>query len=285
MDIVLLILAGVVVYYLYITLQEYLKNPISVQFRDTKPEMEEYDLSQDPYVQTSPLDKIKKTEFGILTAIIAKTLKSTKEPTIRRLMVEGMFEDMASQMQGVENPIESLRMIGDDENLGDLDQLCKDFLALSYGEYKKRLKLVEFLFALAYVGGKLDGDEKENIIDVAAFLELGNEDFNRIYDAFEAQNETKIQMDRPKALEIFGLGEDFSSQDLEGKFKDLVLGAKQNIFDIKNLNKSFVTQSFEKLREIELAYELLCVQNDLNGGNLDRNDLDGNDLGEKDKSI
>ncbi|PAF48699.1 hypothetical protein BKH41_05375 [Helicobacter sp. 12S02232-10] len=257
MDIILLILAGVVVYYLYVTLQEYLKNPISVQSKDLRSETQEYDLSQDPYIQMNPFDKIRKTEFGIMVAIISKTLNQDNQSMMREILINATFKDMGLQMSGVENAAENLKEIYNSKDLDSLERLCKDFLQVTYGEYKKRLKFVEFLFALAYADGKLNEEEKENIIDVAAFLELSNEDFNKIYDDFDAQNGLEITMDRSKALEIFGMQEDFSQQELEEKFKDLVLSAKQNILDVKNLNKSFATESFKKLCEIRFAYNLL----------------------------
>ncbi|PAF50809.1 TerB family tellurite resistance protein [Helicobacter sp. 13S00477-4] len=256
MEIVLLILAGVVVYYLYITLQEYLKNPIAVESKkNIKPVVEEYDLSKDPYVQISPLDKLKKTEFGLMTMIISK-INVDKKTSLQNTLIEGLFEDMQVQMQGVENAKESLFEIYKQQDDSDLEGLCKGLLQATYGEYKKRLKFIEFLFGFAYGDGKLESEEKENIIDIAAFLELSNEDFNKIYDDFEAQNAKEIKISYDEALGLFDLQGEFKEEDLDLKFKNLIIECKQNIFDVKNLNKSFVL-CFEKMREIDFAYQIL----------------------------
>lgn len=63
-----------------------------------------------------------------------------------------------------------------------------------YGEYIKRLKLVEFFMLLVYVDGILDSKEKELFLDVGVFLQIDNQDFNEFYDNFECFNVIEIFM-------------------------------------------------------------------------------------------
>ncbi|PAF41459.1 TerB family tellurite resistance protein [Helicobacter sp. 11S03491-1] len=257
MEIVLLILAGVVVYYLYITLQEYLKNPISSGTRDTNTHSTpEYDLSQDPYILADPLEKIKKTEFGIMVSIMAKVVSKNKS-LMKEVLIDEMFENMKNKINGIENAKEKLREVFGDKDSRTLEQLCKDFLQVTYGEYKKRLKFVEFLLSIAYAEGELDVQEKENIIDVAAFLELDNEGFNKIYDDFEIEFQTSIEMERTKALEILGLQEDFTQEMLDKNFEEAIRNSNQNILDPKYLNKSFASMAYRRLHQIQFAYDKL----------------------------
>lgn len=266
MEIVLLILAGVVIYYLYITLQEYLKNPVSVERKDLgSTPQEEYNFTQDPYIQADPLGKLRKSEFGIMSLIVAKIAPNSDKKEAEAILIEGILEDMAStstQNFTNSNLLEDLQEIfrSSQKDLQSLEQLCKNYLQATYGEYKKRLKLIEFLFALAYADGTLDEYERENIIDVAAFLELDNNDFNQIYDDFETQNQVVLQVDRSKSLSLLGFqdsADNFTQKALKEKFELALKSSKQNILEIKNINKNFALTSFPKLREIINAYNFL----------------------------
>ncbi|PAF53125.1 hypothetical protein BKH42_07485, partial [Helicobacter sp. 13S00482-2] len=210
MEIILLILAGAVVYYLYITLQEYLKNPITPLSKDSnsKPtKFEDYDLSLDPYVNIDPLIKLRKTEQGLFVALVGRFLNSSKtfgdleENFPKKALIDSLLGIMSENISGFEDPKNSLNEILKSPN-EDSQTLCKMFLQATYGEYKKSLKLVEFLFVLAYVDEKLDEEEKDNIIDIAAFLDLNNDDFNQIYDDFEKENLLEINIDHTDALNL-----------------------------------------------------------------------------------
>lgn len=269
MEIILLILAGAVVYYLYITLQEYLKNPITPLSKDssiaTTNKNEDYDLSLDPYVNADPLDKLKKTESGLMVAIanrflfLSKSLDNLENNPTKKALIDGFIEGLSKQIAGAfEEPKKSLQEIfRATDTSEDLQSLCKMFLQSTYGEYKKSLKLIEFLFALAYSDRELDENEKENIIDIAAFLELNNDDFNQIYDDFLAQNDVIINMTHQEALSLLAIEEPFEKEALEGKFELLIKEKIQSVLDVKNINKSFAKNTFPKIQEIQSAYNFL----------------------------
>lgn len=265
MEIVLLILAGIVIYYLYITLQEYLKNPVSVDRKDLNSTPQEYNFTQDPYIQADPLGKLRESELGIMSLIVAKIAPNSDKKETEAILIEGILEDMAStstQNFTNSNLLKDLQEIfrSSQKDHQSLEQLCKHYLQATYGEYKKRLKLIEFLFALVYADGTLDEHERENIIDVAAFLELDNNDFNQIYDDFEAQNQVILQADRSQSLSLLGFedsADTFTQKALKEKFKLALKNSKQNILEIKNINKNFALTSFPKLREIINAYNFL----------------------------
>lgn len=271
MEIVLLILAGAVVYYLYITLQEYLKNPITPLSKDSNistAKIEEYDLSLDPYVNADPLDKLKKTESGLMVAItnrflfFSKGLHSLENNPTKKALIDGFIEGLSKQLAGAfEDPKKSLQEIFRlTDTTEDLQNLCKMFLQSTYGEYKKSLKLIEFLFALAYSDRELDENEKENIIDIAAFLELNNDDFNQIYDDFLAQNEIAINMTHQEALNLLAIEEPFEKDVLQDKFELLIKEKIQSVLDVKNISKSFAKTTFPKIQEIQSAYNFLQAE-------------------------
>ena len=257
MEILLLIIAGIVLYMLYNSFRDYMKNPYKIPTQDINDGFaNEYKPQDNPYIQLNDEDRIKKTEFGILTQILAVIAKSDGEVcALETELVNDLLDDMAKELNeynSYKDARSSLQKIFDESHNGNLDALAEAFVDATKGEYKKRVKVVEFLLALAYSDGILDESEKEKIIDVAAIFELNNDDFNKIYDDFERKYSQNLSITRDSALNILGLQKDFIQSDLENAYQSKIKEKKQNIF--KNLNKRLESES---LREIYEAYKIL----------------------------
>lgn len=272
MEILLLIIAGVVLYMLYNSFSDYMKNPYKVPTQDIRDGLaSEYKPQDNPYIQLTDEDRIKKTEFGILAQILALIAQSDgKVCALERELLNDLFDDMAKELNeynDYKDALGSLQKIFDEAQGGSLDTLAESFVEATKGEYKKRVKVVEFLFALAYSDGVLDENEREKIIDVAAIFELNNDDFNKIYDDFERKYSQNLNITKENALKILGLKKDFISSDLESAYHEKIKEKKQNIF--KGLNKSF---EVDNLREIDEAYKVLkCELDSANPQNLNHN--------------
>lgn len=272
MEILLLIIAGVVLYMLYNSFSDYMKNPYKVPTQDIRDGLaSEYKPQDNPYIQLTDEDRIKKTEFGILAQILALIAQSDgKVCALERELLNDLFDDMAKELNeynDYKDALGSLQKIFDEAQGGSLDTLAESFVEATKGEYKKRVKVVEFLFALAYSDGVLDESEREKIIDVAAIFELNNDDFNKIYDDFERKYSQNLNITKENALKILGLKKDFISSDLESAYHEKIKEKKQNIF--KGLNKSF---EVDNLREIDEAYKVLkCELDSANPQNLNHN--------------
>lgn len=267
MEIVLLLIAGVVIYFLYNTLQDYLKNPLhqnpqNVPFGSNNADNTPINFDN-PYQMQDPwVGKIKSNEFSILAAIIARVVWSDEQicPLEKQLLDE-ILSDMAAESKNPRLSKEELEEIVQKEQTPSisLDELCESYVALTKGEYKKRLKVVEFLFALAYADGKLENSEQESIVDIAAYFEIANDDFNAIYNAFEKEYADELKMNLEQAKTIFELTDtnELDKAKLSEKYHNLIKQAKQNIFDNKNINKSFQDTSLTHLKEIDKAYSIL----------------------------
>lgn len=70
---------------------------------------------------------------------------------------------------------------------------------------------------LAYADGILDSKEKELFLDVGAFLQIDNQDFNELYDNFERFNAIEIPMSLEEAKSLFEIQTHTTKQDLEKK--------------------------------------------------------------------
>lgn len=222
MSILLLILAGVVVYYLYITLQEYLKNPTTIKPPTKEPSPTPYPLDSSPYTAQTPEQKLQNSYEGASITLLAYMLQAgvrkQAKPTSQRnsSQLESTFTPL--QIGLVEEFVRSLSLHSTkpeyEQNLrallahyapaytttqakqssldfSTLEQpsiahLAGIFLDNTYGEYKKRAQFVGFLLMLAWSDRELNHDEQDIILDIAAFLEIDNADFNELYESFEA---------------------------------------------------------------------------------------------------
>ena len=221
MSFLLLIIAGVVIYYLYNTLEEYLKNPHKPT---TKPkEAQEYEPPKDkPYSLPTPKDKLANSyagaSIGMLNALLQAGINpSAKSPSllqtilinnfIKQLNLQDSQENMLRNMiKGVDfstlessqkntaqdSNIASDSTVTSDSKEQDLPQdekpisaLAQVFLDNTYGEYKKRLHFVGFALMLAWSDKELSEKEQDVILDIAAFLQLENAEFNELYESFE----------------------------------------------------------------------------------------------------
>lgn len=250
MEILLLIIAGVVLYMLYNSFTDYMKNPYKIQ----QQEEVEYKPSDNPYTEITNEDKIRKNEFGILTQILAHIAKSDgKVCKLEKELLNDILDNLANELQDFKNARESLDIIFNEAvKNSNLDELANAFAEATKGEYKKRVKVIEFLFALAYADGSLDEVEREKIIDVAAIFELNNDDFNRIYDEFENKYNQNLKITKSNALKLLDLNKNFTLQELENAYHQKIKDKNQNIF--KNLNKSY---NSDAVREIDEAYRVL----------------------------
>ncbi len=248
MEIILLIVAAIVLFYFYNTLKEYLKNPLN-----PKAKTEEYELKDDPYLlaQSSPLDKFKQTQVGAYMRLLKflDIQKNALDNALRTLFINELERSLNTDQQNLAKELLN-EPVDKKENF---ESLCQEIADHTHGEYTKRLKLVEFLMLLAYADGILDSKEKELFLDVGAFLQIDNHDFNELYDNFERFNSIEIPMSLEDAQNLFETQTTTTAQELEKKALDL----SALYYHKMNDNKRYNEQEFISLRKIALASQLL----------------------------
>ncbi|MGD9596805.1 MAG: TerB family tellurite resistance protein, partial [Wolinella sp.] len=265
----LLIAVMVILFFVYKSFREYFANPqsrgsLGGRMREGSEPLEPY---EDPYRNGSVNDeyrKVEASEFGVIAALMAKMASADgKVCELEEQLVKNMLDDLSKEFRDTARAKEILSELFERETQSPegVELLALEFTRLTKGEYKKRLKLVEFLLTLAYADGTLSEVEREIIIDIAAYLELDNEDFNRIYDEFElyfASRITKEKMDREEALKLFGLSEEEArGETLKRRYRELVKEHHPDIIQGKGMDKNFIEAATKKLQEINEAYEIL----------------------------
>lgn len=245
---IILLGAGIVMYFLWNTLKEYLSVDENLK-RFKQEQSQTFALPQEPSFE----EKVAQSEYGLLAGILGYVANADGEICdLEKEMASSLLSDMAKEMGNLGNEAEVYNALLNIFTSGnkDIDSLAQGFVELTKGEYKKKIKVVEFCFALGYADGELNEPTKEAIIDIAALLGLSNEDFNKLYDDFATTYE--VQLTQEEAKEIFG-----SYDDLYSRYQELITQEKQNILDEKNLNKPLTPEALQNLRKIQKAYEIL----------------------------
>lgn len=238
MEFVLLIIAGAVVYYLYISLQEYLKNPLKQ--RDQEEKISNFN---DPYEVLQPeslQEKYLTTELGAMQAVILSIPNCKKE--YLTTIAQCMGEWYRIHYTGFDYRPQEKELL---EHGGEVDY--SKLLNATYAEYKKRLNFVGLMLVVMYLDGKLDEQERELLLDVAAHLSLENTDFNALYDEFESGFKDKqADVDSKINQESSQVESQEKEIDLNGIFKEGLI----DIFDYKNQNKSFLDSALKLYKRL-----------------------------------
>lgn len=282
MSFILLMIAGVVVYYLYTTFEEYLKNPLpSTQ----KPqEKQDYPPKDNPYSLPTPQDKLKNSYAGATVAMLNILLQagiSQKNPSLLQIILLDNFiknlhlqESQETLLKQMLNGIDFSQIISKkstaqtptstDSKEADtpISTLAQIFLDNTYGEYKKRLHFVGFALTLAWSDRVLEEKEREIILDIAAFLQLENDEFNELYDSFENRFGTETS-ETDKANE--------ADTSLVEQYKK-ELEAKQEQSSLQEAYQSIIQKLCSKSQaasepQAELLVKLLALESAYNAKN------------------
>lgn len=261
MENILLIVVIVILVLTYRSFKDYFANPNSHGSLRTQ-QNSDHESFEDPYSQVNERTKIERSEFGIIAALMAKIARA--DGVISPLeveLVENMLDDLSREFIDTKEARKILGEIFVREQASDenIELLALDFARLTKGEYKKRLKIIEFLLTIAYADGNLAQSERESIIDIAAYLELDNADFNKIYDDFEGFFSKKgDKLSKQEALKIFELREEEATQArVKSRYRELVKLHHPDILQGKGMDKQMIDGATKKLQEINSAYEVL----------------------------
>lgn len=250
--------AAIVIFLLYRAFQEYLKNPIPELKRDAikdKAQSKPRDIS---YIAPTPEDRLMVSEYGLIIRILGK-LDSLENRNIAlsNTLIQNIIDDMVQEGKYTKEMFLNLFNNAKNDNIDNLAEL---FNAATKGEYKKRLKLIEFMFVCAYADENLGNHELDEITEVASILQIDNEDFNNIVEEFAQAHNSSIMLTRMQALMIMNLNHGFTKDELNDSFNTLVKKHNQNITDHKILEKSLAKYSSSSLREVNAAYNLLLKE-------------------------
>ncbi|MCI5968632.1 TerB family tellurite resistance protein [Helicobacter sp.] len=267
---ILLLITIVIIAIAFINFKDYLRNPYKRPQIDTQGDAQEFNQYQNPYKnQPQPQElsreyKIRESEYGLIVGLLAKLAQSDgKVCELESELMENTILDISdalllqSAMYQKDELLEILHRIFKNTTQS-VEELTMRYAERTKGQYKSRLKLVEYMLSLAYADGELGENEREMILDVAAYLEIENADFNALYDAFEKFYANKMQQKSlQESYAILGVNEGDSMEDIKSAYKKLVREYHPDILHHKGLDESIVEKYTQKLQEINVAYEAI----------------------------
>lgn len=263
---ILLLITIVIIAIAFMNFKDYLSNPHKrPQIQDSNNTFkEEFQSYEDPYKTPSKEEKIRKSEYGIMVSLMSKLAQSDgRICELEEELMESTIEDIAqaillqSAMNQKQEILGILHSIFQNTT-ESVEELTLAYAELTKGQYKSRLKLVEYLLSLAYADRILGEREREVILDVAAYLEIQNDDFNALYDAFvEFYAKDLTKQDYKEACATLGVAEDADMESIKKAYKALVREYHPDILHHKGLEESIIQTCTQKLQEINAAYEVI----------------------------
>lgn len=271
---ILLVIAGVVVYYLYTTFEEYLKNPLP---SPQKPqERQEYSIKDNPYSLPTPQDKLKNSYAGASISMLNILLQagiSQKTPSLLQIVLLDNFiknlhlqESQETLLKQMLNGIDFSQIISKksqspatstDSKDSDtpISALAQMFLDNTYGEYKKRLHFVGFALTLAWSDRVLEEKEREVILDIAAFLQLENDEFNELYDSFENRfGKVASEVDKADTSLVEQYKKELEAKQGQSSLQEAYQSLIQKLYSKSQVANEPQAELLTKLLALESAY-------------------------------
>lgn len=260
MEMVLALVAALLVYYAYQTMKNYLSE--NKEFRRPKSDGNTQEYYRATYtkedMQQEKNAKFQDSEYGILMQILGALNKIDKnsnelEDKLIKLVIDEVLQN--DKKVGKENSFEDYHKLYTQASQDDLEDNINKYSSLTKGEYKKRLRLIEFMFLVSYSDNNFSKQEEYAIIDSAAILKITNEDFNRLYDLFsEASKNTAETSDIKEAMGILKLNQNFSKEDLESAYNKKINSSFAGIIDYKDFDKPLLKDNNLAMFKIKSAY-------------------------------
>lgn len=167
-------------------------------------------------------------EAGLLVALMAKVAKADGQVCeLEAQLLKHTLNDISRHFENEEQIRQKLTTIYEEEkkSFENTIEICQNLYKLTKNNYNKRVKIMEYLLNLAFIDKDFSNTEFMITEDIAKFLQIKREDFERLVNAFETfykkQEEAEgISLD--KAYEVLGATKDETSNEIKRKYRTLV---------------------------------------------------------------
>jgi DnaJ like chaperone protein len=204
-----------------------------------------------------------EVEAKIIVALMSKVAKADgKVSELEAELLSNTFTDFASTFENSEEMREELKSIYYNEK--DLDDnttfLTQELYKLTRHSYAKRIRILEYLLNMAFIDLEYAQSEEDIIITIAENLEIKQEDFLKILNAFKEAYARFATQSHDNLDEAYKTLEVSASDDLSSVKKAYRKLVKENHPDIisgKGLGEDEIQKATIRLQEINAAYDLI----------------------------
>jgi len=206
---------------------------------------------------------LEEHEAGLLVSLMAKVAKADGQVSELEAELLGLtFTDISQAFEESEKVREALKAIykKEMESFENTIIISKKYLKLTQHEYRKRLKVMEYLLNLAFIDGEFSQAEFMITEDIASSLKIQRADFERLISQFEqfyTTRQTQKKLTLQKAYEILGASSADDFDTIKKKYRTLVKEYHPDILMGQGKEQSIIDAATTKLQEINEAYELV----------------------------
>jgi DnaJ like chaperone protein len=204
-----------------------------------------------------------EVEAKIIVALMSKVAKADgKVSELEAELLSNTFTDFASTFENSESMREELKSIYYNEK--DLDDnttfLTQELYKLTRHSYAKRIRILEYLLNMAFIDLEYAQSEEDIIITIAENLEIKQEDFMKILNAFKEayatfQSQSHDNLD--DAYKTLGVTASDDLASVKKAYRKLVKENHPDIISGKGLGEDEIQKATIRLQEINAAYDLI----------------------------
>ncbi len=214
-------------------------------------------------IQQELQGNLEDHEAGLLVALMAKVAKADGSVCeLEAELLSHTFTDISRAFKDSDNIREQLKQIykKEKESFTNTIEVSEKYYKLTKRDYKKRLKVLEYLLNLAFIDGEFAQSEQMIIEDIAGALQISNYDLTNMIEQFKTYytqkaNDTKINLE--KAYSILEVDKTIDDKELKKQYRHLVKKYHPDIIAGQGADKSMIDQATRKLQDINEAYELI----------------------------
>ena len=208
-------------------------------------------------------DEVLYSEYGYLTAIIAKLAKSdTKICELEAELISNALDDMSREFNDPFTAKRFLKEIFEEEKSiqDNVDHVAQEFYKEMSSQNHKHQKVLEFLINLAFIDGHLHENEKRVILEVADALHMQRSGIESIFTSFENfyYQRSHSEPQKHSEAELFNILEadiTLTNDEIKKAYKKVVRKYHPDIVSGKGGSKEEIEKATEKLQDINDAYE------------------------------
>lgn len=202
-------------------------------------------------------------EAGLLVALMAKVAKADGGVCeLEAEVLKHTFTDISSHFENHEEIREKLKLIYNEEkkSFDNTMDIAEKLFKLTKNDYKKRVKILEYLLNLAFIDKSFSDAEHMICEDISKALQIKANDFENMVNTFknfyasQAQNRAKTIDEAYKVLESNPSDDD---KTIKTNYRKLVKKHHPDIVAGQGASQSIIDEATAKLQEINEAYEII----------------------------
>ncbi|MBD3839847.1 MAG: TerB family tellurite resistance protein [Epsilonproteobacteria bacterium] len=207
-----------------------------------------------------------EVEAQLIIALLAKVAGADgKVCELEEELIKLSLDDFSKSFTNKEEMHAQLVKVFNDESKhkDNTIELAQNLYSLTKRSYTKRLKILEYLIAMAFVDREFSSSEEDTLITIAENLDIAQDDFVSYLNTFKniyakyAEHENQ-NLDR--AYSILGADKSDDLETIKKKYRALVKENHPDIISGRGLGEEEVKKATTLLQEINSAYELIKKQ-------------------------